>query len=125
MGSSNFSQTIIGEAVAGAVTELSGKLDADSTRIPQQMISVNGIVADATGNTIVINVGSKGGVHVGDHLVVSRVSKVIKDPVTGKPLRTIEAPVGDLTITSVDETSAVGNFSGAGQPKVGDTIKNH
>jgi curli biogenesis system outer membrane secretion channel CsgG len=123
MGSSNFSQTIIGEAVASAVTDLSGKLDSDSARIPHETVTVNGLVADATGNSLVINVGSKSGVRVGDRLVVTRVAKVIKDPVTGKPLRTIDTPVGDLTVTSVDETSAMGNFSGAGQPKVGDTVK--
>jgi curli biogenesis system outer membrane secretion channel CsgG len=124
MGSSNFAQTIIGEAVNGAVTELATKLGQDAGKMPTQTVQINGLVADATGNSIVINVGSKAGVHVGDHLVVSRVSRVIKDPATGKPLRSIEEPVGQLTITSVDEGSAVGTFNGAGQPKVGDAVKN-
>lgn len=61
---------------------------------------------------------------VGDKLAVTRVSRVIKDPATGKPLRTIEDAVGQVTITSADESSAVGSFIGAGQPKVGDTVKN-
>jgi hypothetical protein len=48
---------------------------------------------------------------------------VIKDPVSGKVLRTVEQSLGELTVTSVDEQSAEGRFSGAGAPKVGDTVK--
>jgi hypothetical protein len=124
MSSSNFAETIIGEAVNGAVTELAGKLSGDSGKLPHQTVQVNGLVADATGNEIVINVGSRGGVHVGDRLAVTRVSRVIKDPSTGKPLRSVEEPVGQLQITSVDEGSAVGTFTGTGQAKVGDVVKN-
>jgi len=123
MGSSNFAQTIIGEAVSSAVTELAGKMSADSDKIPTNSTPVNGLVADATGNTIIINVGSRVGVKIGDHLAITRVSKVVKDPVTGKVLRTIDAPIGDLQITSVDEASAVGTFTGSAVPKVGDTVK--
>jgi len=48
---------------------------------------------------------------------------VVKDPTTGKPLRSIENALGQLTITSVDATSAVGTFSGTGPLKTGDTVK--
>ncbi len=123
MGSSNFGATIIGEAVKGAVTNLATQLDADSGKLPHNTVQVNGVVADATGNSVVINVGSREGVHVGDRLAVTRVSRVIKDPVTGKPLRSIEDALGQLQITSVDESSAVGTFTGTGQPKVGDVVK--
>ena len=123
MGSSNFGQTIIGEAVKQAVTQLGSNLDAKATNLPHTVVQVNGLVADATGNTLVLNVGSKNGLKVGDHLAVTRVTKVIKDPVTGKPLRNIEDTIGQVQITSVDESSAVGTFSGGGQPKVGDVVK--
>jgi curli biogenesis system outer membrane secretion channel CsgG len=123
MSSSNFSQTIIGEAVSSAVTELGGKLDQDSSRIPHQSVQIHGLVADATGGSIIINVGSRGGIHVGDKLVITRASRVIKDPVTGKVLRAIESPVGQMQVTSVDEGSAVGNFIGTGEAKVGDVVK--
>ena len=124
MGSSNFSQTVIGEAVSSAVTDLASKLSQDSGRLPTTTVPVNGLVADASGNQVTINVGSRGGVHVGDTLLVSRVDRVIKDPATGKPLRTVEQSIGKIQITQADDSSAVGTFSGAGQPKIGDTIKN-
>jgi curli biogenesis system outer membrane secretion channel CsgG len=123
MGSSNFGQTIIGEAVKGAVTQLGQNLDSKATNLPHTVVQINGVVADATGNTLVINVGSKSGLRVGDRLAVTRVTRVIKDPVTGKPLRSVADPVGEMQITSVDEDSAVGTFTGAGQPKVGDAVK--
>jgi curli biogenesis system outer membrane secretion channel CsgG len=124
MSSSNFAQTIIGEAVTEAVTQLAQGLEQKSGNLPvAQAVPVAGLVADASTNDIIINVGSQGGVHVGDTLVVTRVVRVIKDPATGKPLRSVEDKIGQLTITSVDATSAVGSFLGAGKPKTGDTVK--
>ena len=127
MGSSNFGQTILGEAVKQAVTQLATGLEADSSKLgvaaAPAAVPVSGLVADASTSDIIINVGSAAGVHVGDKLEVSRVTRVIKDPATGKPLRSIESKLGQLTITSVDSGSAVGTFSGSGTIKVGDTVK--
>ena len=127
MGSSNFAQTIIGEATTKAVTDLATNLNADSAKLPTiaaPTVTVNGLVADASApDSVIINVGSSAGVKVGDKLAVSRVVRVVKDPATGKPLRSIENAVGQLTITSVDASSAVGTFSGSGKPQTGDTVK--
>jgi curli biogenesis system outer membrane secretion channel CsgG len=124
MGSSNFAQTIIGEATSEAVTQLAQGLEGDSGRLPTVAAApISGLIADASTPDIIINVGSKEGVQVGQKLMVMRVVRVIKDPATGKPLRSIEDSVGELTITSVDAGSAVGHFSGAGKPKIGDTVK--
>ena len=126
MGSSNFAQTIIGEATTQAVAALAQNLAADSTKLPTIVaptVSVSGLVADASSSDIIINVGTQAGVKVGDKLQISRIVRVVKDPVTGKPLRSIENPVGQLTVTSVDATSAVGTFSGSGKPQTGDTVK--
>ena len=127
MTSSNFAQTIIGEATTAAVAQVATGLDGDSAKLPTAppppAVVVSGLIADASTPDIIINVGSGAGVKVGDKLAVSRVVRVVKDPTTGKPLRSIENQVGQLTITSVDATSAVGSFSGSGQPKIGDTVK--
>lgn len=126
MGSSNFGQTIIGEATNKAVVELAQNLEADSSKLPTIVaptVSVSGLVADASTSDIIINVGTQGGVAVGQTLKVSRVVRTVKDPATGKVLRAIENPVGQLTITSADATSAVGTFTGPGKPQTGDTVK--
>jgi len=124
MGSSNFQQTIIGEAVNSATTQLATGLEQNSGKLPVQTVQIDGLVADATGNSIIINVGTRAGVHVGDKLTIMHVSRVIKDPATGKVLRSVEEPLGQIVITSADEGSAVGTFTGSGQPKVGDSVKN-
>jgi curli biogenesis system outer membrane secretion channel CsgG len=127
MTSSNFAQTIIGEATTAAVAQVAAGLDADSKKLPTApppaAVVVSGLIADASTPDIIVNVGSQAGLKVGDKLVVSRVVRVVKDPATGKPLRSIEDSIGQLTITSVDTTSAVGIFSGSGTLKVGDTVK--
>jgi curli biogenesis system outer membrane secretion channel CsgG len=123
MGSSNFSQTILGEAVGKAVTDTATQLDAAASNLPTVKVVVSGLVADATGNTLIINVGSKGGVKVGDKLEVSRQIRTVKDPTTGKVLKTIADKVGEATVTEVDEDSATATFSGTGAAKVGDAVK--
>ena len=45
------------------------------------------MVAAVDGGQIVLNIGSKAGLKVGDQLTVKRVTKEIKDPTTGKTLQ--------------------------------------
>lgn len=124
MNSSNFAQTIIGEATSSAVAQLAQGIEGESGKLPTAAAApINGLIADASTPDIIINVGSGSGVTVGQKLQVTRVVRVVKDPATGKPLRSIEDTVGELTITSVDSGSAVGHFSGSGPAKVGDVVK--
>lgn len=123
MGSSNFGSTIIGEAVNEAVTDLSGKLAQDATTLPTQKITVDGLVADATGGQLILNVGKNQGLKVGDKLQVEHTGRVIKDPATGKVLRHLDTPIGTVTITEVEDTSAVGTFNGSAKAQVGDRVK--
>jgi hypothetical protein len=62
-------------------------------------------------------------VKVGDLLDITRPVKTVKDPTTGKVLRTIADKIGSAKITDVDEGSATATFSGGGAAKVGDTVK--
>ena len=88
------------------------------------MVTVDGLVADAAADgTLILNVGSSAGLKVGDRLAVKRVGRKITDPATGKVLRSIEDPIGEVTITEVDASSSVGKFSGSGAPKVGDAVR--
>ncbi len=123
MKSSNFADTILGEAVTAAVDGLSKDLDGNAQRLPIRKVVLDGLVADVSGDTIVINIGSKVGVKVGDVLQVKRIGREIRDPATGKVIRRDEKSMGQLTVTEVDELSAVGKFSGSDKPKVGDAAK--
>jgi curli biogenesis system outer membrane secretion channel CsgG len=123
MKSSNFASTILGEAVSQSISQLAGQLDQNATRLPTVKINVQGLVADASGGMLILNVGSKSGVKVGDRLQVTRKVRDIKDPATGKVLRSVEDQLGVVTITEVDEQSSVGTYTGASPTKVGDVVK--
>ncbi|HUL32511.1 MAG TPA: CsgG/HfaB family protein [Candidatus Eisenbacteria bacterium] len=124
MGSSNFASTILGEAVRQAVDSTAEQLDSDSGKVVAVKIAVSGLVADVSGNTLILDVGKKAGVHMGDKLEISRQVRVVKDPKTGKVLKEITDKLGDATVTEVDDDSSTATFSGATAPKVGDVVKN-
>lgn len=123
MRSSNFGATIIGEATNSAVTDLATKLDNDAEKLPTVVASIDGMVADVNGNNLILNVGKNNGLQVGDRLKVNRAGREIKDPATGKVLRRVETPLGEVTITQVDDTSSEGTYAGAPGVKVGDHVK--
>jgi curli biogenesis system outer membrane secretion channel CsgG len=125
MQAANFANSILGEAVHAAVNSTAQQLEAKAGALPTKVIAIDGLVADAAPDgTLIINVGSGAGLKVGDKLAVRRAGRKITDPATGKVLRQIEEPVGEMTVTEVEAQSAVGKFSGAGTPKVGDVVKN-
>ena len=128
MKSSNFANTILGAAVNKATTDVAHGLDQKAASLPTapvKVVKIDGVVADVSPDgTLIINVGSKDGVKVGDTLAVNRKVREVKDPTSGKVLRSVVDAVGTLKITEVDEASAVGKFTGAAPAKVGDTVSN-
>jgi curli biogenesis system outer membrane secretion channel CsgG len=122
MTSSNFANTILGEAVHQAVNSLAEHLDANAAALPTHKVDISGLVADVSGNTVVLNVGTKAGVKVGDALDVQRPKRTIKDPATGKVIKTIADKVGTVTVTEADADSATATFAGSTPAKVGDAV---
>jgi curli biogenesis system outer membrane secretion channel CsgG len=106
-GSSNFQSTIIGEATKAAVDQLTANLLADASKVTVRTIKVDGLVAAVDGGQIVLNVGAKAGVKVGDQLQVLRVTKEIKDPSTGQVIRRLTTTIGVIRATDVDDASSV------------------
>jgi curli biogenesis system outer membrane secretion channel CsgG len=125
MRSSGFQNTILGEATNKAVTQLAEQLEAKAASLPTAEVELDGLVADVSPDgTLVLNIGSKSGLKVGDVLGVKRKVREVRDPDSGKVLRSIVDTVGTVTITEVDSSSSVGSFSGPGAPKVKDTVSN-
>jgi len=122
-GSSDFQQTIIGEAINNAVKQMSGELIADNSKLEARTVTVEGVVAAVDGGQVVLNVGAKAGLKVGDQLTVQRVTKEIKDPSTGQVIRRMTSPVGVIRLTDVDDISAVGTPVSGSDFKVGDAVK--
>jgi hypothetical protein len=122
-GSSDFQSTIIGEATKAAVDKLSADVIADSPKVSVRTVVIDGLVAAVDGGQIVVNVGKRAGVNVGDQLEVVRVTKEIKDPTTGEVIRRLTSSIGIIKATDVDDASAVCTaISGSGF-QTGDRVK--
>src|SRR6476469_6759809 len=72
---SNFGQTLLGEAVTQAVTQVGSELGASPETVPRGKVEVRGVVADGSGKTLIINVGNKSGWRVGDVLEISHAGR--------------------------------------------------
>ncbi|HEY7097573.1 MAG TPA: CsgG/HfaB family protein [Terriglobales bacterium] len=122
-GSSDFQSTIIGEAVKNAVEQTSTEVIAGKDKLVARTIVVQGLVAAVDGGQIILNVGAKNGVKVGDQLNVERVTKEIKDPATGQVLRRLSTAVGVVKVTDVDDVSSVCSVVSGTGFKIGDAVK--
>jgi len=122
-GSSDFQNTIIGEAVKAAVQTMSAEVIAGKEKLVARTIAVEGLVAAVDGGQVILNVGAKAGVKVGDQLSVERVSKEIKDPATGKVLRRMSTQIGLVKVTDVDDVSSVCSVVSGTGFKTGDAVK--
>jgi curli biogenesis system outer membrane secretion channel CsgG len=126
MKSSNFGNTILGAAVNKATTDVANGMAQKASSLPTApvvAVKIEGLVADVSPDgTVIINVGSKGGVKMGDTLSINRKVREVKDPASGRVIRSVVDAVGTLKITEVDDSSSVGKFTGAGPAKVGDTV---
>src|SRR5665213_3693505 len=122
-GASDFQNTIIGDATKLAVDKLTADLVTDSSKVSVRTITVEGLVASVDGGQIILNVGARAGVKVGDQLQVMRVGKEIKDPATGAVIRRLTTNIGVIKATDVDDTSAVCSPVSGTEFKIGDMVK--
>jgi curli biogenesis system outer membrane secretion channel CsgG len=122
-GSSDFQSTIIGEATKAAVDQLTTNLVTQAPKVAVPTVTVEGVVAAVDGGQIILNVGGRAGLKVGDQLQVVRVTKEIKDPITGNVLRRLTTTVGTVKATDVDDVSTICTpVSGSGF-QAGDRVK--
>ena len=122
-GSKNFQETIIGEAVKAAVEQLSTNVIAAKGKLQARTVVVEGLVAAVDAGSVVLNVGAKAGLKVGDQLSIERVAKEIADPATGKVIRRMTSKIGVIQVTDVDDVSAVAKIVSGSGFKVGDLAK--
>ena len=125
MTSSNFGETIIGEATMDAVNKLAENINSANLNggAEGRENDLDAKVADVSGASITINAGSAAGLRVGQTFTVYHKGKEIKDPSTGEVLDVQTTPLGTLTITVVRDKISVGNYAGGGAPVVGDIVR--
>jgi curli biogenesis system outer membrane secretion channel CsgG len=124
MTSLAFGSSLVGTAVNAAAHAVAEHLNSVGVKLSTARVDYSGVVADVSGKTLIINVGRKGGVQVGDRLEISRVVRSVTDPQDRtKVLRTISEKVATAEVTEVDDVSATAMVGGAAPVKVGDTVK--
>ncbi len=121
--SSDFRETIIGEAVHDAVGKLSSEVISGSSRVDARTIKVEGLVASVEGSQVILNVGARAGLKVGDRLSIERVTREIKDPATGNLLRRVSSQLGTVEVIDVDDVSSVARIVSGTGFRVGDLAK--
>jgi len=124
MNSSQFRETILGEATYAAVNDLSRQLALFSHEVPSSSQDIQGLVADVSGNSVILNVGRAHGLEAGTTLNVLRVERTVKDPATGKPLREIVTEVGRVRVDEADNDSSTGTIISGSGIKLGDLVRN-
>ena len=116
MASSNFAQTIIGEAVIAACDQLGQKMNAKIPTLPVKDPDIEGRVADVSGSQVTLTVGTNDGVLTGDVFDVYKVLGEVKDPITKEVLDIQTQKIGEMQIVSVREKIAVGRYQGSPAP---------
>jgi curli biogenesis system outer membrane secretion channel CsgG len=119
----NFEQSLLGEAVTKAMNALSIELDFKAGTLSPHKLDVAGTVADVTDNTLVVNIGSRSGLQIGDKLEITRMLRLIVDPKTGKILKPVTQNIGEGTVVDINAEFATLSFSGEGTAKIGDTAR--
>lgn len=125
-GDSGFASSIAGEATMQAVKALSDQFVASASKVPDYQSlaahNVEGKIADVTGRTVILNVGKKNGVIAGDNYQVERAYKTVKDPASGRVLKTLSTTVAIIHIDSAEPDMSTGTLT-KGSAVVGDTVR--
>jgi curli biogenesis system outer membrane secretion channel CsgG len=123
MTSRSFQESMLGEAVNRAAQQVASSLNEFGSKLAMARVDYSGLVADVSGNTLILNVGRLKGVQVGDTVEITRGGRTILDPQTKKVLRTIVDKVGVAKVTEADDASATATLNGTAAVQVGDQVK--
>ena len=123
MNSSDFRQTIIGEATYKAVDELTKQLIDAGNKVPTTKVELQGMVADVSSQSVILNIGKTQNLKPGSILKVLRIVRVVKDPANGKVLREIIEEVGQVRVDDVEDDSSNATIMTGKGIKVGDLVK--
>jgi curli biogenesis system outer membrane secretion channel CsgG len=117
VGGSTFKNTPLGEAARDAIAEAAYRI---TQSLQNQSWSAH--VAQASADTLYVNVGADAGLQPGDTLRIYRIVEQINDPITGAVLGMEKAEIGQAVISSVEAQYARASFRAMMQPEAGDIL---
>lgn len=131
-GNPTFMNSALGKATAKAVTDIIKQLDTLSLPEPGRLAKLKTdadalrhtpgkVLAVASKDTIIVSLGSKEGFKAGDLLELYQLTDVKDDK--GIVVFTDEKPVGEITLSAVQEERSRGAYAGDAQVQQGWTVK--
>jgi curli biogenesis system outer membrane secretion channel CsgG len=113
MTSSNFTETIIGEATQDCVNKLADQLAQQTAGLKRAAREVEATVVDVSQGSLMISAGTPDGVVAGDVFEIFRPDREVKDPTTGEVLDRAVTKIGEMTVTTVRDKVALGSYAGS------------
>lgn len=112
MTSSNFQQTIIGEATSNAVSEIVRVLESRLPQMPARPRQIEGRVASIGSGTSMLALGAEDGVLRGDRFEILKINGEIRDPVTKDVIDLDAVKIGELVVDTVRDRTSSGRYGG-------------
>jgi curli biogenesis system outer membrane secretion channel CsgG len=112
MTSSNFQNTIIGEATSNSVTKVVEFLEGRVPKLPAKPRAVEGRVAVIGAGQATLAVGSNDGVLRGDRFEILQINGEIRDPATKEVIDIDAVKIGELVVDTVRDRTASGAYGG-------------
>lgn len=119
MTSTNFAETIIGEATIDAVDRMAAELNANEGKVQERSIDIEGRIAEVADKLLYLSIGQNDGVGKCDRFEILKIVKEIKDPVTKETIDMMTERIGEMLVTEVRERIATGYYHGTAAPAVG------
>ena len=123
MTSSNFAQTIIGEATTESVDKMAAILNNNSGKIQMKASDVETRIADIAGKQLILAAGGNDGMQKCDRFEVHKIIREVKDPVTKETIDVVTEKVGDALVTEVRERVSIAYFNGVADPQIGYLVR--
>ena len=108
---SNFEETIVGEATSNAVTKIVAWLDEKVPKMAAKERGIEGRVASITGSKMYVTTGGEE-VRIGDRFEIGMITDVVKDPETKEIIDKVTTKVGEFVVHEVRPSGAFGEYGG-------------
>jgi curli biogenesis system outer membrane secretion channel CsgG len=111
------------EAMRDAIGQVTDKLVASdfATDAGAPDTSTPLLLADVTGNQVILNAGANAGLKAGQTLTIKRKGREIKDPATGAVLKVTYNTLGKIKLSNVESAYAEAKITEGSGFKVGDS----
>ena len=119
LSSSNFAETIIGEATIKSIDGIADFLNKNEGKIPERSMDAEGRIATVEGKQVFLSIGANDFVKKCDRFEILKVIKEVTDPVSKEVLDVVTEAVGQLLVTDARDRVSIGAFNGTSAPQVG------